>query len=69
MRNKPTRCNDMGSQKNKWYKKNMIVGMAGILDSARFKFLSKALNVSQDIQTMVLGGHGDTMVPYELYKD
>tara|TARA_A100001388_G_scaffold269140_1_gene245076 strand:- start:42 stop:986 length:945 start_codon:yes stop_codon:yes gene_type:complete len=46
-------------------KKNMIVGMAGILDSARFKFfLSKALNVSQeDIQTMVLGGHGDTMVP------
>ena len=50
-------------------KKNMIVGMAGILDSARFKFfLSKALNVSQeDIQTMVLGGHGDTMVPLMNY--
>jgi malate dehydrogenase len=39
--------------------------MAGVLDSARFKhFLAKALFVSEaDIQTMVLGGHGDTMVP------
>ena len=45
--------------------KQMIVGMAGILDSARFKFfLSNALSISTDsIQTMVLGGHGDTMVP------
>ena len=45
--------------------KKMIVGMAGILDSARFKFfLSNELNVSMDsIQTIVLGGHGDTMVP------
>tara|TARA_B100000073_G_scaffold222117_1_gene184953 strand:- start:109 stop:1065 length:957 start_codon:yes stop_codon:yes gene_type:complete len=45
--------------------KRMIVGMAGILDSARFKFfLSNELSVSTDsIQTMVLGGHGDTMVP------
>ncbi len=44
---------------------NMITGMAGILDSARFRFfLSKELNVSvESIQTMVLGGHGDTMVP------
>jgi len=52
-------------KKTSGIKKNMIVGMAGILDSARFKFfLSKALNVTQeDIQTMVLGGHGDTMVP------
>ena len=43
----------------------MIVGMAGILDSARFKFfLARELNVAmQSIQTMVLGGHGDTMVP------
>jgi malate dehydrogenase len=42
-----------------------VVGMAGVLDSARFKhFLSKSLRVSEsDIQTMVLGGHGDTMVP------
>jgi len=45
--------------------KNMIVGMAGILDSARFKFfLSQQLGISmENIQTMVLGGHGDTMVP------
>jgi len=45
--------------------KKMIVGMAGILDSSRFKFfLSNELSISTDsIQTMVLGGHGDTMVP------
>ena len=44
---------------------NMIVGMAGILDSARFRFfLAKELEVCvESIQTMVLGGHGDTMVP------
>ena len=56
-------------KKTSGIKKNMIVGMAGILDSARFKFfLSKALDVSQeDIQTMVLGGHGDTMVPLMNY--
>ena len=46
-------------------KKNMILGMAGILDSARFKFfLSELLKVSVcNIDTLVLGGHGDTMVP------
>ena len=46
-------------------KKNMIIGMAGILDSARFKyFLSLEIGISvENIQTMVLGGHGDTMVP------
>ena len=46
-------------------KKNMILGMAGILDSARFKFfLSELLQVSVcNIDTLVLGGHGDTMVP------
>ena len=44
---------------------NKVVGMAGVLDSARFKhFLSDALNVSvRDIHTAVMGGHGDTMVP------
>ncbi len=44
---------------------NMISGMAGILDSARFRFfLSQELNISvESVQTMVLGGHGDTMVP------
>ena len=44
---------------------NKVVGMAGILDSSRFKyFLSQELNVSvNDIDTLVMGGHGDTMVP------
>ena len=43
----------------------MITGMAGILDSASFRFfLSQELNISvENIQTMVLGGHGDSMVP------
>ncbi|MGQ0741857.1 MAG: malate dehydrogenase [Alphaproteobacteria bacterium] len=43
----------------------MIVGMAGVLDSARFRhFLSEEMNVSvEDISAFVLGGHGDTMVP------
>jgi len=42
-----------------------IIGMAGVLDTARFKlFLSEELNVSVEcIQALVLGGHGDTMVP------
>lgn len=46
-----------------------VVGMAGVLDSGRFRyFLSEALGVSvQDIQTFVLGGHGDTMVPLPRY--
>ena len=46
--------------------KNRIIGMGGILDSARFKyFLSTAMNVSaQDLQAVVIGGHGDTtMIP------
>tara|TARA_Y100001970_G_C14232621_1_gene859637 strand:+ start:1779 stop:2726 length:948 start_codon:yes stop_codon:yes gene_type:complete len=50
-------------------KKNMCVGMAGILDSSRLKFfLSKELNVSiKSIEAFVLGGHGDTMVPLVRY--
>ena len=46
-----------------------VVGMAGILDSARFRyFLALALGVSvQDIQTFILGGHGDTMVALPRY--
>ena len=44
---------------------NKVVGMAGILDSSRFKlFLSEELNVPvKEIDAMVMGGHGDTMVP------
>ena len=44
---------------------HMIVGMAGVLDSARFRyFLAEEMNVSvEDVSAFVLGGHGDTMVP------
>jgi malate dehydrogenase len=44
---------------------NKIVGMAGVLDSARFRhFLAEEMNVSvEDVDAFVLGGHGDTMVP------
>ena len=50
--------------------KNMVVGMAGVLDSARFRlFLSEEFNVSvQDVTAFVLGGHGDTMVPVVQYS-
>jgi malate dehydrogenase len=46
-----------------------VVGMAGVLDSARFRtFIAKELGVSvKDIQAFVLGGHGDTMVPLPRY--
>jgi malate dehydrogenase len=46
-----------------------VVGMAGILDASRFKgFLAEALNVAvSDIQSFVLGGHGDSMVPLPRY--
>ena len=49
--------------------KNMCVGMAGVLDSSRMKyFLSDALKVSiNDVETFVLGGHGDDMVPLVNY--
>lgn len=50
---------------------NMVVGMAGVLDSARFKlFLAAELNVSvEDISAFVLGGHGDAMVPLLRYTN
>ncbi len=49
---------------------NMVVGMAGVLDSARFRhFLSVEFNVSmRDVTAFVLGGHGDTMVPLTRYS-
>ena len=47
-----------------------VVGMAGVLDSGRFSyFLAEEFNVSvKDVQTFVLGGHGDTMVPLVRYS-
>ena len=51
------------------FPKHRVFGMAGILDTARFRcFVSMELNVSvEDIQAMVLGGHGDDMVPLPRY--
>ena len=49
--------------------KNKVMGMAGILDTARYRaFLAEELNVSpKDIQALLMGGHGDTMVPLPRY--
>jgi malate dehydrogenase len=51
------------------FPRERVIGMAGVLDTARYRsFLAAALEVSvQDIQAMVLGGHGDTMVPLVSY--
>ena len=55
----------MAFQKFSGLSPNKVVGMAGILDTSRFKlFLSLELNVPvREIEAMVMGGHGDTMVP------
>ncbi len=52
------------------FDKSRVIGMAGVLDSARFRaFIAMELGVSQeDVQTMVLGGHGDSMVPLLRYS-
>jgi malate dehydrogenase len=51
------------------FPKNRVLGMAGVLDSARFRsFIAEALQVSvENIHAMVLGGHGDSMVPLIRY--
>jgi len=51
------------------FPRNRVMGMAGILDTARFRtFIAQELNVSvEDVTAVVLGGHGDTMVPLVRY--
>lgn len=51
------------------FPRERVIGMAGVLDTARYRmFLAEAIGVSvEDIQAMVLGGHGDTMVPLPSY--
>jgi malate dehydrogenase len=51
------------------FPKNRVIGMAGVLDTARYRtFIAEALNVSVlDVHGFVLGGHGDTMVPVPRY--
>lgn len=52
------------------FPRERVIGMAGVLDSARFRaFIAMELDVSvQDVSAMVLGGHGDTMVPLSRYS-
>ncbi len=52
------------------FPRERVIGMAGVLDSARFRtFIALEANVSvQDVSAMVLGGHGDTMVPLSRYS-
>jgi malate dehydrogenase len=54
---------------NSGFPRNRVFGMAGVLDTARFRtFISQELNVSvEDVQALVLGGHGDDMVPLVRY--
>src|SRR3954468_16119730 len=52
------------------FNRNRVIGMAGVLDSARFRsFIAMELNVSvEDVTAFVLGGHGDSMVPLARYS-
>jgi malate dehydrogenase len=57
------------AMKTTGFPRERVIGMAGVLDTARYRaFLAEAMDVSvEDIQAMVLGGHGDTMVPLVSY--
>ena len=65
-RHQSARCHGAtGVLKVSGFPKQRVMGMAGVLDTARFRtFIAQELNVSvRDVQAFVLGGHGDTMVP------
>ena len=53
------------------FPRERVIGMAGVLDTARYRsFIAQELDVSvEDIQALVLGGHGDTMVPLASYTN
>jgi len=57
------------AMKTSKFPRERVLGMAGVLDTARYRmFLAEAMDLSvEDIQAMVLGGHGDTMVPLVSY--
>lgn len=57
------------AQKASGFPRERVIGMAGVLDSARFRsFIAEELNASvEDVQAFVFGGHGDTMVPMPRY--
>ena len=59
----------MVAKKELGFSRNRVIGMAGILDSSRFRsFIAEVTGISvKDIQAFVLGGHGDTMVPMPRY--
>ena len=59
-----------GGFKLSGFSRNRVIGMAGVLDSARFRtFIAQELNVSvENVTAFVLGGHGDTMVPLPRYS-
>ena len=52
------------------FPRHRVIGMAGVLDAARFRtFIALELNVSvEDVNALVLGGHGDSMVPLPRYS-
>ncbi len=56
--------------KESGFNRNKVIGMAGILDGARYRyFIAEKLNIMpSQVQTMVLGGHGDAMVPMRAYS-
>ncbi len=58
------------AQKVSGFPKNRVIGMAGVLDSSRYRtFIAQELEVSvEDVSAFVLGGHGDTMVPLPRYS-